>query len=255
MNSQTEEKLHSPYSPSSAKRWFNCALSIRLIQVAPKPPEHPSAKEGTLTHECLEIFNKSDRHPALVAKQLLQDGHPMMRVSRARIAHEQIQKIRAKFPGADFYAERKVDTSHFIGPGEKGTVDASIVELFGTLTVIDYKNGVMPVDPEENEQGIAYALAIAKEHDYNFEQVDITIIQPNSRVAYKTISTWSTTMKELRKWEKIFRKKVKATLSPNAKAVVGEYCFFCPAKNFNCPAHKEKWDSKAVEAFDEMDMW
>lgn len=253
----TEIKKHAKYSASGAKRWYYCAASISLNEKAPTPAEHPAAIEGTLTHECLELFNRS-KHTResinLAHKRLKVRGHPDDRIDRAYAAYQRIQSMRRSFPGATFYAETEVDTSYILGPKQFGTVDAAIAETFGTLTVVDYKNGVMPVEPENNLQGIIYALGIAKLEDFHHDKVDIIILQPNSRVAKRTESNWLVSMRELRSWEPKLRKAVARTMEPKPKVVEGEWCFFCPSKNFNCPAFRDKRmerNLKAVAAFDE----
>lgn len=234
-----EELKHAKYSCSQMYRTMACPASISLIEKAPPSPDTPASTEGVLTHECLEHFNTRTEKFPIVKKQLLK-AHPPERVLRAELAYTRINQIRAQYPGAMFYAETKVDTSFFIEPGSFGTVDSAIAELFGTLTVIDFKNGVMPVDAVENPQGVCYALGIAAEHDFNFTDVHIGIIQPNSRTISRRESFWKITMKELRSWIPRIQKAVAETKKKNPKVNPGEWCFFCPAKNFNCPAHYGK---------------
>lgn len=245
-----DERAHSIYGPSSMKRIMLCPAAAGLIAKAPPTPEHPSAKEGTLTHECLEALNRNTNGIYNVMEELGIAGHPFERIKRAEKAYWQIQKIREKFPGSEFHPETRVDISHFTEEGTTGTVDAAIVEHFGTLTIVDYKNGVMPVEPEENVQGICYALGFANLHDYNFENVAITIIQPNSRVAKRTLTTWKVSMKKLRTWESKIQTAVDASKKKNPPCIPNPECYFCPAKNFNCPAHTEKRSARALDLLD-----
>lgn len=252
-----EVKAHAEYSASQAKRWISCPASIALAKDAPPLPEHPAALEGTLTHECLEAYNVRSGTFGFVTKSLVKLGHPQDRIDRAQRAHLQIMRTRDQYPGAKFYAETKVDTSFFLVPGSFGTVDAAVAELFGRLVVIDFKNGIMPVDPKENYQGICYALGIANEHDFCFDAVEIQIIQPNSRVQSRTNTSWHLPVKKLKTYIPLFQEAVARTKKKNPEVKTGDWCFFCPAKNYNCPAHLGKKREQTRNAFAkvEEEMW
>jgi len=245
----TEVKAHSEFSASGSKRWVTCPASIPLSKLAPALPDNAAGKHGTDGHTCLEAFMNKPKSPYTV-KNFLLKTFPKEMVQHAQEAFEIIHKIAAAFPGSEIRSETKVDTSHFTEPGNFGTVDCAIVELFGTLTVIDYKYGVMPVDPKDNTQGICYALGIAREFDYNFRDVHITIIQPRGRDTKEVVRTWKTTMKELRRWEPVFRMAVEEARGPDPTVSPGSHCFFCPSRTFNCPAHIEKVNSRAQEDFE-----
>jgi hypothetical protein len=247
---KTLEKAHAKFAASKMKTIMACPAMLGLAAKAPELPEHPAAVEGTLTHECLEAYNtRGDKKFNAITNALRKAAHPADRIDRAQRAHIRINEIRQGYPGADFFAEVKTDTSHFLEKGSFGTVDAAIVEMFGVLTVIDYKNGVMPVDPVENVQGLCYALGFGKLYDYHFDFVDITILQPNSRVAKRQESTWRAPIKEVLSWIPKFQAAVAATKVEKPKVNPGEWCYFCPAKNFNCPAHREKKVDRVSNVF------
>jgi hypothetical protein len=249
---------HSEYSMSGAHRWIACPASISLSRGLSSPDTEASI-EGTKTHTCFERLINSRLNGGRYAEmeQLRKEGHEWSRVLRAEKAYDQVIELWQKYPGAELHAETRVDTSHFTMPGNFGTVDVTISELFGKLVIADYKNGVMPVRAEENPQCIGYALGAAKVNDYNYDSVDIGIIQPNSRTKSRTFDLWTVSMNELRrKWIPIFKKAVKATLEPKPKIAEGEWCFFCPAK-VKCPAKRGKDLERAKQAFAELDepMW
>lgn len=233
-----EEKRHCRFSASKSKTWLACPASITLSEAAPKPPDHPAAVEGTLTHECLEEFHNSQIAPKLLMRHL-QITHPIDRVNRAYNAFMRLKDIEKEYPGCTGHAEVEVDTSYFLAPGSFGTVDRALTRLFDTLVIADYKNGVMPVPAEDNTQLIIYALGFAKRFEFNFEKVRLLILQPNSRSQKGRESSCIMPMRELRSWEKVFREGVKRCLEPKPKVVKGEWCFFCPARKHNCPAHQE----------------
>src|SRR5690606_22643298 len=86
-----------------------------------------------------------------------------------------------ELPGSEFLCETKVDSSPFLCSGQFGTLDASIVQEFGTLVVADYKYGAgIAVDPREpdgrlNSQMAYYALALSYAYNHNFDSVEITV--------------------------------------------------------------------------------
>lgn len=251
-----DPKLHSEYSMSGFSRTIACPASIPLSKLAPVPEDNPAGIHGTNGHTCLEAFFKNQKHPYTV-KSFLAKTFPKEMIDHAYEAYQEVMKIAARFPGASVHSEIKVDTSHFTEPGNFGTTDVAIVELFGTLVILDYKYGVMPVDPKENVQMIGYGLGMAKRYDYNFEYVELYILQPRGRTKEHWVRSWRTTMKNLRSWEKVFRNAVAETKKPNPKVNPGSHCFFCPSRTFNCPAHIERVTSRAQEdfVFDTEDMW
>lgn len=248
----TAIKKHSEYSSSGAKRYINCAASISLSKLAPVQPDNPAALEGTKAHECLEKMLK-DRYSMSRALQEARMCYMPEMVENCAWAFLEINKLLKKYPGAEFLIERKVDTSHFTAPDNFGTTDSAIVAPFDTLVVIDFKYGVMPVEAKENEQLISYALALAKEYDYCFEKVKFVILQPRSRSQNRRLSIWDTRIENLVRWEDTFKRAVAKTKEKNPAHKVGEWCFFCPSRTFNCPAHKEKINRKAADVFADYD--
>jgi RecB family exonuclease len=227
-------KVHAKFSASSTHRWLTCAGSIALCAKAPPDKESPAALEGTLTHECLESFLKNGVHKQLSTSRFLRAKHPEERVMRAENAALVIWKLRPKSKH-ELLAETKSSLAH-IHPDMWGTADAVIVEHFGQLQVIDYKNGRMPVEVKNNPQLIFYALGIAHAYDYNFERVTLVVIQPNAPHAEGPVRQALLTIEELTDWSIRFKVGVQEAERKNAPLVPGEHCFFCPAKSI-CSAY------------------
>lgn len=245
----TDKKTHSKYGASTSKRWMSCNGSPRLIAKAPPPVESKYALEGTNAHTCLERILKADNQSRV--RKFLLTKYPAKMVSHAEETANTI--LEWKPEGAILLTETEVDSSHFTRPDHHGTVDSAIANEFIDLHVIDYKYGAgIPVDPEENTQGIYYALALAKQFHYNFVDVKISIIQPRAFHTRGPVRTWHTTMKELLPWEDKFRAAVDACERPNAPLNPGkEWCRFCPAQVI-CPAYKDMPNFEAKLDFDEI---
>ncbi len=244
----SEQKAHSEYGMSSSKRWIECAASIPLSKLAPPPLTNAAADHGTKGHECLEAFIKNPKNPFTVMN-MLRGKYDEEMIQHAYESYEYIRALWAKHPGAELNSEERVDTSHFTEKGNFGTVDCSIIELFGTLYVLDYKYGVMPVDPVENTQAIGYALGIAKKWGYNFERVVVIIIQPRARSGKKT-KVWEISMAKLKSYIPMFQNAVARTKEEDPEVVKGPHCFFCPARNYTCPTYMDQALERAQDDFE-----
>lgn len=223
---KTPEKKHAKYSPSASSRWLACPGSVSLSALYPAPPESGAAIEGTNAHKCLETFLHHGPHKMLsVNHMLLEAGHPVEMVLHAEQAAKAVWAFMP--PGSELIIEGESSCAH-IDPDFYGTTDATIVEHFGLLHVIDFKYGKMPVDPGNNAQLMAYAIGMAKKFDYNFGSVRLTVIQP--RGGGPAVRSWDTTIEHLFWWEDRFRKGIKATKRKHPEYMAGQHCFFCPAK-------------------------
>lgn len=226
-------KKHALFSPSSAKRWVTCPGSIRLQREHPeiKPRESAYAKEGTDAHKCLEILMEERR----VSKKSL--ARAVIR-AKTEFTKEMVKHAAetAAFlfdehvqPGAIVQTETKVALP-FISPDLFGTLDAGIVEEFGTLKVWDYKFGAgIPIEAEENLQLIVYALGLAHRFHYNFTDVTLGIIQPRAPHSAGPRRSWTISMDKLLEYVPRIKEAVDLALTPTAPCVPHEDCTrFCP---------------------------
>lgn len=237
---------HAKYSASGSERWLNCPASIALSEKAPPSVDSIYAMEGTEAHECLEfIMRNADKKSASVMR-VLNGKYPDTMIHHGLTTFARIQQ-EAK--GNPILCETRVDLS-FVEPGMFGTVDAAIVELFGTLWVIDYKYGAgRQVEPEENTQMIYYALGIAHKYNFNFEKVRLAIAQPRIISKRGYFRTWDIEIPELVAWTDRFKKGVAECKDPFASLKVGRWCFFCPASSI-CPAVSDQQYDEAQADFD-----
>jgi hypothetical protein len=230
---------HAKFPPSAAERWLACPGSFNLSATVPPSPDSPYAAEGTKAHECLEKL--------LTGKSFRPTEYDHEMITHGRFAEAVIKTAAKK---GNLFAETKSDLT-FIDKDFWGTADATIVEEFGRLTVVDYKYGAgIPVDPENNPQLIAYALGKAFEYDFNFSEVALVIIQPRAEHERGPVREWLTTIPTLKKWWKKFKEGTAACRKKDAELVSGDHCRWCPAK-IVCPEQSTRAFKQALIDFDE----
>ncbi len=242
-----EVSKHAKYSPSKSKQWLECPGSMALSDKAPPPRESEYALEGTAAHECLEFLLKNNNKP-LAAAGYCRRKYGTQITAHGEWAVKEIMKLKVK--GALVLSETKSDMTH-IDPGFYGTTDAAIVDLFGTLHVIDFKYGVgIAVDAEENTQMLAYSIGIAHAHDYNFENVCMTILQPRAAHPNGPVRSWTIPIEQLKNWESNFEYGIEQCKKPDAPLRPGDWCRFCSASCI-CPEISKKALVSAQIAFDD----
>lgn len=234
---KTAVKKHNKFSASSAERWVACPGSVELSTQAPPPIESPYAAEGTAAHTCLEIFLKNRTKLDEAERFLLQPNSLVIRpkemVQHARDAAEFVLGLYKQI-GGELLCETKTSLS-FIAKDMGGTFDAAIVSPFDRLLVFDFKYGQgVAVEPEGNLQMIAYALGLAHEHDFNFDTVEMYIIQPRAEHPRGPIRSALVTIEELEKYAAKFKVAHNAATMPDAPLISGDHCRWCPAKPI-CP--------------------
>lgn len=209
------ENAHSALSPSASKRWINCPGSVALCADIPEQASSAAADEGTRAHEwCERALKGLDISQAPIA----------MRTHAAAYAHYCRQAIRGTID-----VETRVDLSDLLGPGEKGTCDAS--GLTGeTLHIIDFKFGFGYVDEEENTQLMIYGLGVWQNlpADVNVETFTFHIYQPRAGKGWPR--HWSISTDDLMDFASRLPGYVAATKAPGAPTVAGDWCTFCRGK-------------------------
>jgi hypothetical protein len=249
------QSAHAKFPPSGAKRWLECPGSIGLtaerIKLHGEPEESDAAKDGTEVHKALELHLKNTKG----ATEFIRKTYG---VEIAERVHRVVWDAWGRKKGDKnviLLPESKADLT-FIDPDFYGTADITLVEDFGRLTVIDYKNGFLPVEVKENPQLIAYALGKAHEYNYNFSEVALVVNQPRADHEDGPVREWVTDIKTLKRWAKIFKKGIQAARAAEAEPTKhlksGEHCRFCPAKLI-CPEQSTRALEQAGVDFDELD--
>lgn len=241
---------HARLSPSSAHRWMRCPGSVREEAKYPEDNSSPASIDGTHSHTLLEHCIKAGLiNPITCVGMEFTDHEGTFRVDtdrahRVKKAVDYIQSRVTHFNGmCEVHAERKVNPKFRLQRDDMaGTLDCCIV-AGRHLEIIDFKDGVSPVDPKDNEQMIIYALSVVSEtgvaaNDRQpFDSVTMTIVQP--KLEFKGLpAAYSHTMSmdELLSWVPDIAIAATKTDQPEAPLVPGDtQCKWCKAKG-NCAA-------------------
>lgn len=246
---------HAELAPSAAERWLNCCGCIELIKKCPPSPDSPASLLGTAAHKEHEIMaDKVWAGLALKPTPRLRDDADMRAAVMKSI--EYIKKIWD--PKKEFLFIEEKSELGYIDPELWGTADIVIVEPNEHLKVYDYKHGIGHVvqvvtkkdfGNDHNMQLVIYALGVAKRYNYKFKKVTLGILQPRAKT-----KTWkrevTITMKELRAYEYILEQGVKRVRLKKKTYFSGSWCYFCPAKDHNCPVQEKLKYDKRVNDFD-----
>jgi hypothetical protein len=209
---------------STAKRTLNCPGWAALAREL--PPEQvyrssPAAEEGTRLHTAIETVLRTGQDPV------------DEKVARALELFDQLlDDWEVPDDPELILTEIRVELEGIVGAW--GTCD--VVIDHAPLIIIDWKfgDGVL-VSAVDNDQLQYYANGVLDtvfEPDA-FDPTDIVvlvIIQPHGREGVDELSTWETTVGDLRAWKTRFSAATEQThLEP------GEWCRWCPAE-ISCPA-------------------
>lgn len=235
---------HAKLSPSSAHRWTRCPGSVREELKYPDNPG-PAALDGTRTHALLEMCLAmlemrllTGMDPELMVGMTTSDDEGSYTIDADRAKRVKVAVDHVRDLGGEVTTERRVDPSRLVGRDDLGgTVDVTVI-VGDTAHVIDYKDGITPVEAVENEQLIAYALGhlagynLPINGDYPIKRMVLTIIQP--KLAMKglpPITSWELSVESLLSRIGDIVVKAAATDAPDAPLVPGEkQCRFCKAK-------------------------
>lgn len=228
---------HTKLSPSSAHRWTRCPGSVREEL---KYPDNsgPAALDGTRTHALLEMCLVTGMDPELMVGMTTSDDDGSYTIDADRAKRVKVAVDHVRDLGGEVTTERRVDPSRLVGRDDLGgTVDVTVI-VGDTAHVIDYKDGITPVEAVENEQLIAYALGHLAQYnlpvngDYPIKRMVLTIVQP--KLAMKglpPITSWELSVESLLSRIGDIVVKAAATDAPDAPLVPGEkQCRFCKAK-------------------------
>lgn len=237
---------HSIFGPSSAHRWMVCPRSLIAGHLAGDRSSFYAA-EGSVAHWLAEDWltnGNPDRHIGSVHTK---DGFEIT-IDGEMISYvEDYVSLVSTMPGTH-YVEVKVDLSKYTPVPSFGTSDHISAE-WQKLRVKDLKYGKVWVDPEDNEQGLAYALGAfeALDYLYDFQEIEIQIVQPRR----ENFGTWTITRDELLEFGERYREAAfkawdaEAPYNPQPVA-----CEYCPAR-FNCPALAAAVKQIALDTFDD----
>ena len=240
---------HSRLSPSARYRWQACPASVKACEKYEGEAQSPYAIDGTHTHTVLEYCLKSPNGIADAKSfvgMILSDheGHFTVdneRAARVQVAVDYVRRRMEELGGARLISESRVNPETILQRGDmSGTVDVQL-RSHDLLEIIDYKDGMNPVEVIDNPQLEQYAIGVLAEYMDNDvtwpSTIVMTIVQP--KLALKGMPTVvSHTCQLVDFLAKIdqLTKEAAATDAEDAPFVPGEkQCGYCPHSG-NCSA-------------------
>lgn len=235
------ERQHAELGASSARRWMNCAGSVRLCRAVPEPSQSEYAQEGSVAHMLAELCLKVGDDASRWINVLHGDGSKLVVTQEmAEAVQVYLDYVRDRMAGGgELLIETRFDLAPLNPPSPMyGTSDACGVLREGDpqLEVIDYKHGAgVVVDPAWNEQLMYYALGAVLTLGRKVRSIRATIVQPRAGHSGGPIRSWDFGWDELVAFKRQLLEAARATEDPNALLAVGDWCRFCPALPV-CPA-------------------
>ena len=226
---------HVLLSPSRRPRFKLCPGSVR--EEARYPDESGAAAiNGTHTHSVLEHCLKNGVADALTLvsqKMTDHEGEFAIDRDRAQRVNVALQYVRGRVTeigaGVRVLTESRVDPAPLVGRSDmSGTVDVQI-HWPGGVEIIDYKDGMNPVEPDDPQlEQYAVGVIASGQHDLAME-IRLTVIQP--KIAFKGLSavrSKSFAMDHVLQWARDLKQEGAAVDDPNAPLIAGEkQCRYC----------------------------
>ena len=234
-------------SASGSARWLACTGSVKAESTLPNTTTS-FAMEGTTAHALADMCLSDVLSPHDYINQQIEG----IIVDEEMADHVASYVAYVKsFSGIHFY-EVRVDFSEWI-PNGFGTSDAIVIdEKLKTVHVIDLKYGKgLPVDADNNSQGMLYALGVLSEYSfiYDLDHVVIHIYQPR----IKNYSSWAISTSDLLKWAEWAKQRAEEALQDDAPRTPSDKaCQWCKAKA-TCKALLDHTHKIIMHDFDELD--
>lgn len=258
---------HSELSPSARHRWGVCAQAPRQEARYPEQPSGPAAIDGTHSHTLLEACLTKGVSPSEFIGEELHDHEgkfvvDMERAERVEVALRYITERQLELGRSCVtHAETKCDPGSLFGRDDlKGTSDAVLISD-SVIEVIDYKDGLAPVEAKDNPQmdqymwGIIAGLSEGGKKDVPQTTVRMTIIQPKLLTkGMPAVSSHEMPLAEFAKGRQLLADQAAATDDPNAPFNPGEkQCKYCRHKGA-CTALANQMMEASGISFENLDV-
>lgn len=257
---------HAQLGASGAKRWMNCAGSVRMSEGLPDTAG-PHAWEGTAAHEVGEMCLRDGVDATSFVGQFIKvfvggedEGEVDVYYQNIEVTQEMadavqvyVDFVREAAEGGELFIEERVSLAVLEPPRPMfGTTDVGI--WFANerlLHVVDYKHGKgVVVEVVDNPQPMYYALGtVVDTLKQKPDIIRMTIVQPRAHHPDGPIRSHNITWDELVAFKKELLTAAEATMDPEAPLCVGDWCRWCPAMA-TCPAQQEHAVVLAQTEFD-----
>ena len=242
---------HARLSPSN-HRWVHCSGSLREEAGYPDIPGE-AAIDGTGSHLLLEICLRDGVLAKEYVGRVIGEGDeekPLgwfvdeARSTRVQMCldyvRNRVTELGERFPNSTITVEEESRSY----PGR--CVEPKIAEWWGTcdititakekglmvyLEVVDYKDGRMYVDANDNSQLWSYLIGKAYAPRLNTMMARMTIVQPKSSPVVRSSEEVSTT--EIGEKLEVLAAAARATEDANAPVKAGSWCHWCKANPKN----------------------
>lgn len=223
LRGKEDDKKHALFSPSSAKRWIKCPLSLDVKgELINERKDSQASAEGTIVHFIAEADLLGQTIPT---KKLIKI--PTKLINDAADFTHYVRDEQKKHKYEELLVETKIKLP-FIHEELSGTTDISLVSIYDKLNTTDLKYGKYYVDHVNNEQILIYLLGLAHKYNYDFAEYVGTIYQPRAGDGKPRSHTY--TNKDLKKFIGKLERAVEEAFKPNPKAAPSDECRFCPKK-------------------------
>lgn len=216
MNTQpAPQALHATYAPSSAHRWTVCTASAQAIAALGEREEGEEAAEGTRAHDEIERVLGPYSEGGMRYGVELNPDHP------AAYGVSLFLDYVRQLPAGILWVEQRVRlTEQIWGRCDVAHWDSASA----TLTIVDYKNGFVGVDAEENEQLRIYAAATIATHNLAAKWIRLAVVQPNDFRPLPRVKQWMESAETLQ----AFAAETAAIPTGPLQFKAGSHCRYCP---------------------------
>lgn len=207
--------LHAKKSPSGAKKLHACPGNYAMVDSLPpemRSGSGPAAKLGTVSHFLLETCLREQKPPQTYSGRLLQivregadDEDVVMLKASAKLPKNTADRANTFEVDVDMVANVDIAYDYVVRRCEElgvpmsklkleqrvnpvpdrddtsGTADITIDAWPIFLVVVDFKNGRITVEHNDNPQLLAYLAGMVNELGWDYDQYEIAVVQPNGR--------------------------------------------------------------------------
>ena len=204
--------------------------------------------------ETAKFLNQEELHFIDLSKEIINSDY----IEAVQVYIDHVKNSASEMKDPLLLIEESYSLEDYVNDDCGGSADATLLEKKKKLQVNDYKHGEgVVVEALSNPQNRLYGLgALLKYHkEYQFEEVELVIIQPRVFHADGSIRSETLTPNELKRWgRQVVKPAVKLLNSDNPELTPGEnQCLWCRVNGI-CEANAEQSLMIAQKDFAEIEL-